>query len=50
MVNHENIIKCFDYFEEGGALFLVLELAEEGDMQGYWVEIVDISLSCNGYG
>ncbi|KAG8734226.1 hypothetical protein FRC11_008127 [Ceratobasidium sp. 423] len=34
-LNHENIIKLFTHHEEPGRLFLVMELAEHGDLQEY---------------
>lgn len=32
---HDNIIRLFTHHEEAGRLFLVMELAEYGDLQGY---------------
>lgn len=36
-VQHDNLLRCFDYFEDGECVYLVLELAVCGDLYGHLV-------------
>eukprot|EP00933_Yihiella_yeosuensis_P083163 TRINITY_DN97317_c0_g1_i1.p1 TRINITY_DN97317_c0_g1~~TRINITY_DN97317_c0_g1_i1.p1 ORF type:complete len:814 (+),score=148.15 TRINITY_DN97317_c0_g1_i1:172-2613(+) len=34
-VTHHNLLRCFDYFEESGTVYIVLEMAAGGDLYQY---------------